>query len=187
MDVDNDIIDLDGGAMDAPMGDNDEESSDAAATSSAALEDAVEQVQISKKTGKPKKRVSWAPDDKLEMVKVFIKDSHHAEEEKPEDFQSKLKEHLQNERAATHQLKKHQEEEWRRRSEEMKPSVEWNWPASTSLLHCFLLLSEPPTYTHVSLGQSLQKWIVVTQQPILAWQDRSQSRRTLSRPVKTPF
>jgi hypothetical protein len=118
---DNEAMDVD--MIDAPIIYNDQEQRPFPDDEASA------NVQISKKTGKLKKSVSWAPDDELEKIKFFVKDSQR--DESHPDFQAKLREHLQNERAATHQLKQQQEQDWRDRCQQMKPSIEWNWPPSS--------------------------------------------------------
>lgn len=74
------------------------------------------------KPKKKKKRVSWAPDDQLVQVHIFTKEEG---EERHKDFKSALKEQLKDERNQLTLLKKKEEEEWRRKTAEMVPTVIW--------------------------------------------------------------
>jgi len=80
---------------------------------------------------KKRKRVSWAPEDKLTTVKTFEKylPSLMGNTSRPSgSFQALMQLEKQHERQMAEQQRKHEEEEWKENLENMTPAVPWKAP-----------------------------------------------------------
>jgi len=80
------------------------------------------EVQISKKTGKIKRHICWAPDDKLEKIKYFDKDSSIVP---LSSYKDAAKRERANERNMV-QIK--HENDWNKRRSEFKPTMKFYQP-----------------------------------------------------------
>jgi len=84
---------------------------------------------ISKRTGKPKKKVSWAPLQSLESIRTFQTQSHQLDV----DFELARQQEHQLERETLSTKKKKDEEEWLHKQDLIQPTINWHAPPAVTL------------------------------------------------------